>query len=372
MTRFLAGLGVHGTAGLSFSPTLGASVWFGVRHAWLGLRLLGRADLPTSLDVTGGSVVINVLAASLVPCVHILDALGVCAVGTVGGLQVNGRLDHRNRVVMFGGFKRQYTRAEDTWEWDGRSWTRRVPPASPPARGYHAMAYDSARQQTVLFSGEAVGADTWLWNGTTWVAATPVGPTPEAREGHVMAYDAQRQRVVLFGGYIHPTPVAPYRIANDTWEWDGTSWARRTPANSPPARRAVVMVYDPVRSRTVLFGGEDDTRRSLADSWEWDGTNWTHKHGTGPSRTNATGVYDPLRQRVLAIGGQFVTITPYQVVARSDTWEWDGTTWSLRPVVLPLIGERDGTAAAFDAASGLTVLFGGRAHGYHSDTWLLR
>lgn len=177
MTRFLAGLGVHGTAGLSFSPTLGASVWFGVRHAWLGLRLLGRADLPTSLDVTGGSVVINVLAASLVPCVHILDALGVCAVGTVGGLQV---------------------------------------------------------------------------------------------------------------------------------------------------------------------------------------------------KTNATGVYDPLRQRVLAIGGQFVTITPYQVVARSDTWEWDGTTWSLRPVVLPLIGERDGTAAAFDAASGLTVLFGGRAHGYHSDTWLLR
>ncbi|MHB8878486.1 MAG: hypothetical protein ACYC8T_32720, partial [Myxococcaceae bacterium] len=51
----------------------------------------------------------------------------------------------------------------------------------------------------------------------TWVPAYV-----PARYGHALAYDAARQRVVLFGGLDSA-------YLTDTWEWDGTTWVRRTP-----------------------------------------------------------------------------------------------------------------------------------------------
>ena len=48
-----------------------------------------------------------------------------------------------------------------------------------------------------------------------------------------MAYDAGRQRTVLFGGF---TGVTTGTVHGDTWEYDGSQWLRRSPAESPPAR----------------------------------------------------------------------------------------------------------------------------------------
>jgi hypothetical protein len=50
------------------------------------------------------------------------------------------------------------------------NWTEQHPQTSPPARLNHAMAYDSAHGQVVLFGGQAYlnGAvlnDTWAWDG---------------------------------------------------------------------------------------------------------------------------------------------------------------------------------------------------------------
>ena len=50
----------------------------------------------------------------------------------------------RGRVVLFGGTLSGPALA-DTWEWDGVSWTLVEPAVRPPARGGHAMAYDSVR-----------------------------------------------------------------------------------------------------------------------------------------------------------------------------------------------------------------------------------
>ncbi len=61
---------------------------------------------------------------------------------------------------------------DDTWTWDGSGWGLVAPATRPPARENAALAYDSARGQTVLFSGvKDPGTwldDTWIWNGTTW------------------------------------------------------------------------------------------------------------------------------------------------------------------------------------------------------------
>jgi uncharacterized protein (TIGR03437 family) len=81
----------------------------------------------------------------------------------------------------------------DTWIWDGTNWTQARPSVSPPARMFHTMTYDAARQQSVIFSGVGVDnnagdvrgnasqgvtlSDTWVWGlpGTNPVDQPP-GP----------------------------------------------------------------------------------------------------------------------------------------------------------------------------------------------------
>jgi len=61
-----------------------------------------------------------------------------------------------------------------------------------------------------------------------------------ARAGHAMAYDAARGQVVLFGGW-NGGPLS------DTWVWDGSNWVPKFSASRPPARFAHAMAYDAAR-----------------------------------------------------------------------------------------------------------------------------
>jgi hypothetical protein len=71
-------------------------------------------------------------------------------------------------VVLFGGETTGYHLFGGTWTWNGTTWTKRHPAASPSARQGAAMAYDAATGAVVLFGGVAPGAgsvddDTWTW-----------------------------------------------------------------------------------------------------------------------------------------------------------------------------------------------------------------
>lgn len=51
-------------------------------------------------------------------------------------------------------------RLSDLWEWDGSTWTQRMPVVSPAAGyGPTPIAYDEARQRLTLFNG----VDTWVF-----------------------------------------------------------------------------------------------------------------------------------------------------------------------------------------------------------------
>jgi hypothetical protein len=81
------------------------------------------------------------------------------------------------------------------------------------------MAYDAARGVTVLFSGDngdwnTTLEDTWEWNGNTWTQRFVSGTWPFARLGHALAYDATRGVTVLFGGRNDNDRNSPY---GDTW-----------------------------------------------------------------------------------------------------------------------------------------------------------
>lgn len=60
---------------------------------------------------------------------------------------------------------------DDTWEWNGTTWTKRDSSVHPPHRFGHAMAYDSGRQKIILFGGQLINGsllkDTWEWDGRT-------------------------------------------------------------------------------------------------------------------------------------------------------------------------------------------------------------
>jgi hypothetical protein len=122
----------------------------------------------------------------------------------------------RQRVVLCGGSGSTGALFNDTWGWDGAAWTQ-VEDMGPPARRNHAMAYDDSRQRLVLFGGynnsispAIYFGDTWEWDGTEWTQVADIGPA--ARVNHALAYDTVRQQVVLFGGE-NPRIAPPLRTS---------------------------------------------------------------------------------------------------------------------------------------------------------------
>lgn len=121
-------------------------------------------------------------------------------------------------------------------------------------------------------------------------------------------------------------------------------WAQL--ADGPPARYGALMTYDPVRAQVVLFGGRNDLGQTctygffngwpvcsaspiggglLTDTWEWDGVSWTERFpATVPSASSdpfTYMTYDQARGVVLRFGGPSTS---------KETWEWDGNDWTQR------------------------------------------
>jgi HYR domain len=180
----------------------------------------------------------------------------------------------RGEVVLFGDLGGGAL-FNDTWVWDGTNWTQKSPANRPTPRTNHAMAYDAGRGEVVLFGGYEVVLldsgytktagprnDTWVWDGTNWTQKSPANrPTP--RDNHAMAYDVARGEAVLFGGGDN---VASFY--DDTWVWDGTNWTQKSPAHRPAPGWGHAMAYDAARGQVVLFGGLNSTSYQVG-TWVW-------------------------------------------------------------------------------------------------------
>jgi hypothetical protein len=84
----VGGPGVYATAGLGPTASAGVSLLGGLRRGWLGLELQGRIDLPSSLPVSRGTVVVNAFVASVGVCLR-GNWWGACMLGAGGALRVN-------------------------------------------------------------------------------------------------------------------------------------------------------------------------------------------------------------------------------------------------------------------------------------------
>jgi Galactose oxidase, central domain len=278
----------------------------------------------------------------------------------------------RNETVIFGGFTPNGGSGldGDTWTFDGQRWTQKNPLQSPTPRTQPSAVYDTARNQIVLFGGTVLDGsgmnDTWTWDGTTWTQQHPVH-SPSVRYAAAMAYDPATQRVVLFGGEVVTGGQAATPLG-DTWTWDGNDWTQQIPAASPSPRYEPGFANGGQGIAPLLFGGSAEGNVQLGDAWTWDGSipTWLPVAAIGPAaRAGLKLVFDPSRGVDVMFGG-FNAASENQCAGSlidteqwyGDTWIWNGTQWSQ---VNPAISPvaRGRFVMSFDSAQSRVRLFAG-------------
>lgn len=180
-------------------------------------------------------------------------------------------------VVLFGGVDNTTPNlpTNDTWLWNGSSWSLQAPASSPSPRYGAAAAQMPGSGLAVMFGGAngsgVNNGETWTFNGSSWQQLAVAGPS--ARFGAAMAQDGAAG-LLLFGG------VDASGFLDDTWHFDGSTWTQLSPATTPPARMLASMVADPQptlpnaqpRTQVLLSGGVNN---ALADDlWVFEFGDW--------------------------------------------------------------------------------------------------
>lgn len=127
----------------------------------------------------------------------------------------------RGVAVLFGGLHITTSQTMgDTWEWDGTIWTE-VASTGPSPRWLASAAYDAARAKCIMYGGFSGSSGlvpldgTWEWDGSIWVPVT--NTKPPARGFPAMAYDSATTKTMVFGGRERLISGSYF---SDTWETD--------------------------------------------------------------------------------------------------------------------------------------------------------
>ncbi len=280
--------------------------------------------------------------------------------------------ENRQKTVLFGGFEAgPRIMHNETWEWDGSQWEQvNIDISERPAERFLTeMVYDPNRNKIVLYGGADVVTyetfeDTWEYDGTTWTQIDTEGPG--IKWGHTMAYDPVREKVLLFGG----NKSTSYNGSSELWEYDDSEWSQIHLENPPPPRALARMVLDEKRQKIVLFGGDVNDSHEYGDTWEWDGEKFTKVSDSGPSPRYFFGMaYDPDREKVILFGGS------NHDTYLGETWEWNGNEWKQLNITEP--SPKAMIDLSYDKIRKKIVLYGGNGlnefgeYTRFNDTWEL-
>lgn len=185
-----------------------------------------------------------------------------------------------NKVVMFGGQNTLYNLLE-VWIWNGSSQTwSQVSVANgtgPAARIEHCFVGNKT-SSAVLFGGQGTNSqfnDTWSFNGSSWTQLTPTNP-PSVRSNASMCYDTTNNIWVMFGGENE------YGYLVETWTLNsaGTAWTQVSVPNGtgPAGVIGAQMEFDPQSGTSILFGGiSGGVNYPSNQTWSFNGSSlkWT-------------------------------------------------------------------------------------------------
>jgi len=224
----------------------------------------------------------------------------------VGGLDETGQPTNHCKVASWG----------DVLTWSELTTSGVLPPVWG-----HSLVYDAARDRVVLFGGVTPAGRSnevfvlSLTGPPTWVALPTGGTPPLPRNFHTAIYDPVRDRMVVFGGNIGTSR------RNDTWVLDFAqvppAWSQLAPPVGPIARDGHVAVYDGARRQMIIHGGHATTR-DLSDAMALnldDPPTWEFLPPS-PVLAGHAAVVDPAGDRMLVVAGS--ALWSYALGAR--TW----------------------------------------------------
>jgi hypothetical protein len=130
-----------------------------------------------------------------------------------------------------------------------------------------------------------------------------------------MTYDRIGKKMMLHGGIDGETA-----LTNDTWAWDGVTWTKLTPATKPAYGE---LLYSELRQRVLLVAADPAKDPGV---WEWTGTDWTQRAVVLAPTTTGAGIttYDNRRGRVVRFGDELDNPNP-------PTWSYGFESASYPP-----------------------------------------
>jgi hypothetical protein len=303
-----------------------------------------------------------------------------------------------NRVVLFGGATSTATAenvpSNETWAFASNVWTRLTPATSPGARSGHAMAFDAARNEILMYGGSGTSASTefWRFDGTTWTQLpSTTQPNPGSQFNPRMVFNSADNLVYLFVN--NPAPRA--------WIWNGASWTQgpsmpfhpisvtfnqstssmllvsptgqfaeyvggtqppvawTTPNSAPPVSSGFSLAPLPNRSFLVTLASAANPNVANAASYRVNTTSgWQPIASTKPhpsaSVDMALAFHPPGQHTVFFGGAQREGLTPL-----NQTWTLRGERWKRFETNQPVPGSRVRSQMAFVPTRGVTALVGG-------------
>lgn len=170
--------------------------------------------------------------------------------------------------------------------------------------------------------------------------------------------------IAALGGYAVASVSNRTGATTPATAADTPIWTQLHPPTSPAVRSSASMAYDAATKTVLLFGGAGDPGYGdLSDTWSWDGTTWTKlSPRTSPQGlTSAPMAYDAATKSVLLFGGDG---EQHEIGFDSGdgwiqgTWSWNGTTWTkLSPSTSPPAGFADEDSMVYDPATETVLYF---------------
>ncbi|MDI6803002.1 MAG: kelch repeat-containing protein [Bacteroidota bacterium] len=187
------------------------------------------------------------------------------------------------------------------------------------------------------------------------------GTLPYPRVFPTAIYFPPTDKMIIFGGWSH----VPFNSLNDSWSFDlaSNTWTQlSTTGGPPPTRAGHIAVFDSIRKRMIIFGGNNWWGTVFNDTWALDlQTNtWAQLSTSGdppPKRWVHCGIYDYFRDRLIIFGGYYGPAGghPY-----NDTWALNLSTLQWEQLsTMNTPSPRTDIKAIFDNYNDRMIIFGG-------------
>jgi hypothetical protein len=254
----------------------------------------------------------------------------------------------RGYVLMFGGYNTQLGPSNQTWTWNGTTWSFQNV-ANPPYVGsvggllpaQMAAAFHPPTSEVLL----VIATETYAWNGTSWFHQPGSLNSASGMPCNLaVAHDATRNQTVLFvGGRFNGTMT----VTSETYLRAGSVWSPLSPATQPHLVDNPSMAFDPVSNKLVLC----TTGNGQTAFFEWNGSNWQQRLIAGGPAGGGSLACDSANGRIVLFDG---------VMSAQPNHTWTLRNGAITQLTTPVEpARRFGAGMAFDPIRNRTVLFGG-------------